>query len=181
MTTIDLLPQLANCYVHVALKGSQFDEEACGKQGIFNSGSDIQVHIMHPTASAARMVVGNILTGEEDNFLVQLSDSIQDAQEAAEAIKANRELLQQNRVIRRRQEAELLLSEQEDQRKHAEETQESQNETVADDDEVRRKRLLALDAQVGTSKRPREESSVADDSGTVRKLFGIQYVFHCLG
>jgi len=27
--------------------------------------------------------------------------------------------------------------------------------------------LLALDAQVGTSKRPREESSVADDSGTV--------------
>jgi len=30
------------------------------------------------------------IEGEEDNFLVQLSDSIQDAQEAAEAIKANR-------------------------------------------------------------------------------------------
>lgn len=27
MTTTDLLPQLANCYVHVALQGSQFDEE----------------------------------------------------------------------------------------------------------------------------------------------------------
>ena len=27
MTTINLLPQLANCSVHVAVQGSQFDEE----------------------------------------------------------------------------------------------------------------------------------------------------------
>ena len=37
---------------------------ACGKQGRFNIPNDIQMHVMHLTVSAARMVVGNILTGD---------------------------------------------------------------------------------------------------------------------
>lgn len=169
--------------------GSEFDQMAFGKQKQFNKKSDVQFHVLHPTLSATRMVVGNILTGNENDFLRQLNQAIEEACQAADAVKEHREMLQQDRELRKQQEEEYLRSQEEDRRKRriqekeankkeadekfpdevetdGEEGEISQEDTVFDPEELRKKRLAAFDQQREATKRQREDNE-DDDSGTI--------------
>lgn len=90
IAALPLLPQLLKCNVHVAVMGSEFDQMAFGKQKQFNKKSDVQFHVLHPTLSSTRMVVGNILTGNENDFLRQLNQAIEEACQAADTVKEHR-------------------------------------------------------------------------------------------
>lgn len=189
IAALPLLPQLLKCNIHVAVMGSEFDQMAFGKQKQLNKKSDVQFHVLHPTLSSTRMVVGNILTGNENDFLRQLNQAIEEACQAADTVKEHREMLQQDRELRKQQEEEYLRSQEEDRRKRriqekdankkeadekfpdevetdGEEGEISQEDTVFDPEELRKKRLAAFDQQREATKRQREDNE-DDDSGTI--------------
>lgn len=54
-------PDIMNkCHIHVALIGSQFDEELCGNN---RKTSKIEVRLLQPTMSSTKMVNGAFLAG----------------------------------------------------------------------------------------------------------------------
>ncbi|XP_078355631.1 uncharacterized protein LOC144640332 isoform X2 [Oculina patagonica] len=162
------LQKLTKTYVHVALMGSSFDTEACSKL-FFNTNnagdnSHFEVGIFQPTMSTQRMVVGNILTGNERDFSYDLEEAVDQACQAGNALNTQRCLLEENRQLKKRQEAELRLSEAADKAKTA---NNGMNETVVDTAEVRKRRIDVLDER-GLNKRPRNSSSSqGDESGIV--------------
>lgn len=60
---------LTHLNIHVALVGSNFDDDAIGKQPKKGGDTkDIELRILHPTMSPRQLVIGNILSGSDRNF-----------------------------------------------------------------------------------------------------------------
>lgn len=55
--------------------------------------------------------------GNENDFLRQLNQAIEEACQAADTVKEHREMLHQDRELRKQQEEEYLRSQEEDRRK----------------------------------------------------------------
>lgn len=196
MQSESCLKKLANTYIHVTLVGSCFDTKACGNLlwKTNQTGDNIEVGIFQPTMSSQRFVVGNILTGNEREFIRELEDSLEEACQAGDALRTQRRLLEETRELKRRQEVEFRLSEEADKEKERnakqqeitdkeraanekddqdEEQDEEQEETIIDTEEVKKRRLAALEGYAQARKRLREgneaeESNLeGDNSGTV--------------
>ncbi|CAH3020990.1 unnamed protein product [Porites evermanni] len=61
---------LSQCHIHVVLKGSQFDNEACRNHvRQSENGADVEVRVSQPTMSSANMVVGDIISGKCVNLV----------------------------------------------------------------------------------------------------------------
>ncbi|KAL9977763.1 hypothetical protein ACROYT_G015203 [Oculina patagonica] len=68
---------------------------------------DVVMHVMQPTVSSTRMVVGDIISGNNGWFIEEVRRAVEDAGHAAQAVRAQRELLQENRDLIRSQEEAL--------------------------------------------------------------------------
>ncbi|KAL9977133.1 hypothetical protein ACROYT_G014506 [Oculina patagonica] len=80
------LQKLTKTYVQVALMGSSFDTEACSK-----------LFLIQTMLGTTRMVVGNILTGNERDFIYDLEEAVDQACQAGNALNTQRCLLEENR------------------------------------------------------------------------------------
>lgn len=166
---------LSQCHIHVALIGSQFDNEVCR----INSGQrevtvDVEVRVYQPTMSSANMVVGDIISG--DDFPMNVRRAVGEAIVAAQAVRAQREVIVETRELRERQEMELRASfpavangEDEDE----DDEEESRDVTVVDTEEVRKRRIEKFKQKEGPrepkirKKNDGDDDEDANDSGTV--------------
>ncbi|KAJ7318646.1 hypothetical protein OS493_037587 [Desmophyllum pertusum] len=205
MQSEDCIEKLSACHVHVALMGSHFDDKACDKElhviRTRKESAHCQICVVHPTMSSSRMVIGNILTGDEGEFLSELGHAIDEACQAAEALRDHRDLLENTRILKRKQEEAFRLSAIQDRRKSAfdnekqtqetnkrpgtsneQSTNDDNDETLLDSEEMRNKRLAALAAlggEVGHPKRTctRQDSGEdeAESSGTVSDIPAVMW------
>ncbi|KAK2549214.1 hypothetical protein P5673_030441 [Acropora cervicornis] len=58
-----MVQALTNCQVHFALMGSDFDREACGKQHRRVDDIDLEIHVLQPTMSSNKVILGDVVTG----------------------------------------------------------------------------------------------------------------------
>ncbi|CAH3189057.1 unnamed protein product, partial [Porites evermanni] len=58
---------LSQCHIHVALKGSQFDNE--GTVRYLENRADVEVRVYQPTMSSVNIVVGDIISGKCVNLV----------------------------------------------------------------------------------------------------------------
>ncbi|KAK2566142.1 hypothetical protein P5673_009589 [Acropora cervicornis] len=165
---------LTNCQVHFALMGSDFDKEACGKQHRRVDDIDLEIHVLQPTMSSNKVILGDVVTGNTEAFTRHLISAVGDALEATSIVKSQRDLLQQQRELRQRQDHELRQSEIQDREKErsererqetedAQQSEEEDDETVVDSEQVRQKRILALENQQAMAKRMRREDEDGHD------------------
>lgn len=173
----DCVALLNKCHIHVTLKGSEFDKELCGNKESARM-QDMELRILQPTMSSTKMVDGAFLTEKEleQPGIPALQKAVTDAIETVEALRAQRNLLNESRQLKRQQEEDLRLSEMEDKRKKARETGEESDDvdddeqagdedaldnTIVDSEEVRDRRLQRF-GQVAEGGAENQ-----DDSGTV--------------
>lgn len=138
----------------------------------------MELRILQPTMSSTKMVDGAFLTEKEleQPGIPALQKAVTDAIETVEALRAQRNLLNESRQLKRQQEEDLRLSEMEDKRKKARETGEESDDvdddeqagdedaldnTIVDSEEVRDRRLQRF-GQVAKGGAENQ-----DDSGTV--------------
>lgn len=179
----DCVALLNKCYIHVTLKGSNFDKELFGSKATSNM-EDLELRLLQPTMSSTKMVDGALLTEQEleQPGIPALRRAVTDAVEAVEALRAQRELLHKNRQLKRQQEEDLRLSEMEDKRKKSMQTGEEPAEkpqdepvenapevTVVDSEEVRERRLqrFGQEEDLDRNQRPEGIEEHQEDSGTV--------------
>ncbi|XP_068711521.1 uncharacterized protein [Montipora foliosa] len=165
MTSEEAIRALEKCNVHFSLMGSDFDLEVCGKEKLLVNSGHLDAHILQPTISCTRLVVGDIIEGNTEDLATNLTAAVEDAIQASSIVRSQRELLQQQRELKQRQDkeySELLEREnvrtQQDQQQQVLENSESEfDRTVQDTEQVRQKRLRFLEKEVEQSKRPRED------------------------
>jgi len=186
MTSTDARRAMVNCQVHVALMGSNFDEEVCGKQK--RTDAHVEVRVMQPTMSLTRIILRDIVDGHDVDFNTNLINAVSETLQTCQVIRSQREQLQCERDLKRQQDTDYLASEMADKRKEdqagqrgqepgqAEEedknkdatSDEEQNDTLVDSEEVRKRRIEWLEKEAEANKRPRTDVSVNnDDSGEV--------------
>ncbi|XP_068708738.1 uncharacterized protein [Montipora foliosa] len=174
---------LKHLNIHVALVGSNFDDDAIGKQPKKGGDTkDIELRILHPTMSPRQLVIGNILSGSDRNLITSLVSSAEVACQAANALASHRALIQEERELKRKQDEDFRLSEFQDRQRQCQEASnepenkeseddESEHSTIVDNIELRQKRIAAFCEQGEPSKRPRHNpfdgNSTLEDSGTV--------------
>lgn len=99
---------LSQCHIHVALIGSQFDNEVCR----INSRqrevtADVEVRVYQPTMSSANMVVGDIISG--DDFHVNVRRAVGEAIVAAQAVHAQSFLPSQMAKKRKKKKMMMMM------------------------------------------------------------------------
>ncbi|CAH3162507.1 unnamed protein product [Porites lobata] len=150
---------LNKCHVHVALKGSQFDNEVIvryinhARQS--ENGADVEVRVYQPTMSLANMVVGDIISG--DDLTVNVRRAVGEAIVAAQA------------EMSCRTHAQKKDKEEDD---HEEE---SLDATVVDTEEVRERRINKFKQKEGPRDpkipiKDDDDDEDANDSTMVRLL-----------
>ncbi|CAH3182035.1 unnamed protein product [Porites lobata] len=101
---------LSQCHIHVALKGSQFDNEVCRHHARQSeNGADVEVRVYQPTMSSANMVVGDIISGD-DLMTVNVRRAVGEAIVAVQAVRCQRDLIVETRNLRERQDREARAS-----------------------------------------------------------------------
>ncbi|KAK2558876.1 hypothetical protein P5673_018489 [Acropora cervicornis] len=81
---------LNQCYIHVALMGSPYDSEVCGMKCTGREEHHIEIRVLQPTMSSTRMVVGDILSGNDPAFLSNVRRALEEALLAARAVCTQR-------------------------------------------------------------------------------------------
>lgn len=179
---------LSQCHIHVALKGSQFDNEVCRHHARQSeNGADVEVRVYQPTMSSTNMVVGDIISGD-DLMTVNVRRAVGEAIVAAQAVRCQRDLIVETRNLRERQDREARASEMAD-RAHAQkklpaveigedkgeddDEEESLDATVVDTEEVRKRRNVYFNKQQEGPRDPKipkkddDDDEDANDSTTV--------------